>query len=203
MTKKGKMTLRLSLYTLALPIALFTFGNFTIVKKKKKAKQPVSATPKKTARKRATPVNSNYKVTIDKSDYEMVVYDEEGWLASYPVVFGNKNQEDKKMEGDRLTPEGTFHIIEKRSPHKWGALLMLDYPTAESMAKFNRRKANGEIPANASPGGGIAIHGTWPGSEWVVDNYVNWTEGCISLRNADIEDVFNTLPVGTTVTIRP
>jgi lipoprotein-anchoring transpeptidase ErfK/SrfK len=118
------------------------------------------------------------------------------------VVFGNKDQSDKRMQGDRLTPEGTFKITSKRSPYKWEAIMVLDYPNKESWAKFKRRKAAGEVPSNANPGNGIAIHGTWPGSEWVVDNYVNWTEGCISLKNEDLRELYGMLTVGSTVTIK-
>lgn len=196
------MTYRLALCTLAIPLAFVTFaGGSNIVKRKKKAKTPVSAQrsiPKKTAK----PVVSQYSVIIDKSDYELQVFDAEGWLATYPVVFGNKNQSDKKMSGDRLTPEGNFRITSKRGQYKWGCILGLDYPNAESLAKFRRRVANGEVPASASPGGDIAIHGTWPGSDWVVDNYINWTEGCISLKNTDVGELFEMLPVGTRVSIR-
>ncbi len=70
----------------------------------------------------------------------MNLYDEDGWLATYPVVFGSKDQEDKKMEGDRLTPEGTFRIVGKKIHKQWGKFLMLDYPTAISYEKFNSEK---------------------------------------------------------------
>jgi hypothetical protein len=43
-------------------------------------------------------VKPNYTIVVDKSDYEMSVFDEEGkWLVTYPVVFGNKNQGDKMV----------------------------------------------------------------------------------------------------------
>ena len=54
-------------------------------------------------------------ILIDKSDYELSVYDDKGWYATYPVVFGNNSLDDKKMEGDNKTPEGSFKIVSKRS----------------------------------------------------------------------------------------
>lgn len=142
-------------------------------------------------------------VIIDKSDYELQVYDDEGWYATYPVVFGNKDLSDKLMAGDRKTPEGEFRIISKKPHEKWHKMLMLDYPTKDSWAKFKERKADGLIPKNAQIGGGIAIHGTWPKDEIVVDDYTNWTNGCIALKNEDLDEVDGLLPVGTRVTIRP
>ena len=78
----------------------------------------------------------------------------------------------------------------------------LDYPTKESLAKFNERKKRGEVPSNASPGGGIGIHGTWPSDDYFIDKYKNWTNGCISLKNDDVEDLYSYVPIGTPITIR-
>jgi murein L,D-transpeptidase YafK len=143
-----------------------------------------------------------YHVVIDKSEYTMTLYDEDGWLATYPVVFGNKNQGDKKMEGDRLTPNGHFRITFKK-PHKdWGFFLLLDYPTPESYARFKQRKQNGQIPKTAKIGGGIGIHGTRPHEEYAVDKFMNWTNGCISVKYSDIEELYELLPLSTPVEIR-
>jgi murein L,D-transpeptidase YafK len=145
---------------------------------------------------------SPIRIVVDKSDYELHVYDAKGWYATYPVVFGNKSLDDKRMEGDRKTPEGTFHIAAKKYHNKWSRFLALDYPTRQDLAKFEERKRSGEIPASASPGGGIGIHGTWPHEDFVVDRYNNWTNGCISLKREDVEELYNYVPVGTSITIR-
>jgi murein L,D-transpeptidase YafK len=141
-------------------------------------------------------------IIIDKSDYELQVYDDKGWYATYPVVFGNNSLEDKKMEGDKNTPEGTFHIIGKKVHDKWFRFLSLDYPTPESWEKFKKRKQRGEIPSSARIGGSIGIHGTWPNDDFVVDRYKNWTLGCISMKNSDMLEFYGYTPVGTQVTIR-
>ena len=164
-----------------------------------------SLTAKTTSSRRASfktmPV-APVRIVIDKSSYELYVYDRLGWFATYPVVFGNNSLDDKKMEGDRKTPEGSFKIANKRVHEKWDRYMGLDYPTAESLAKFNMRKRRGEIPASASPGGGVGIHGTWPHDDYVIDNFKNWTNGCISLKNEDVEDLYSYVPVGTPVTIQ-
>lgn len=141
-------------------------------------------------------------ILIDKSDYELNVYDEKGWYATYPVVFGNNSLNDKKMEGDKNTPEGSFRIIAKRVHDKWCKFLTLDYPTAESREKFKKRKEKGEIPASAGIGGGIGIHGTWPHEGFVIDRYKNWTLGCISMKNEDVTEIYGFTASGTKVTIR-
>ena len=141
-------------------------------------------------------------IVIDKSDYELNVYDSKGWFATYPVVFGNGSLEDKKMEGDRNTPEGTFHIVSKKVHDRWDRFMALDYPTSDSYEKFRERKSRGEIPSNARIGGGVGIHGTWPHDDYIIDRYKNWTMGCISMKNNDVEDLYSYVPTGTRVVIR-
>src|SRR6266550_1234903 len=70
------------------------------------------------AKRNIVPVGKIY-IIIDKSDYELNVYDDKGWYATYPVVFGNNDLSDKKMQGDKNTPEGIFHIANKRVHDKW------------------------------------------------------------------------------------
>ncbi len=144
----------------------------------------------------------NVQIIIDKSDYELHVYDANGWFATYPVVFGNKNLGDKKMEGDRNTPEGDFKINAKYAHNKWHKFISIDYPNEESWKKFKERKSHGEIPASARIGGGIGIHGTWPHEDYQIDRYNNWTLGCISLKNDDVDHLYAYLKVGTKIIIR-
>jgi len=35
-----------------------------------------------------------------------------------------------------------------------------------------------------------------------VDYFQQWTNGCISLKNEEIEELYNIIPVGTQVTIQ-
>jgi murein L,D-transpeptidase YafK len=158
---------------------------------------PDTAGPSTVIRSEAT-----YRIVIDKSDYELTLYEDGEWVAKYPVVFGSKDQGDKQMEGDRRTPEGTFRITQKKQHAKWGCFLLLDYPNRESISRFNQRKKEGLIPSHARIGGGIGIHGTRPHEEYAVDKYINWTEGCISLKYSEVFELFELLPVGTEVEIR-
>lgn len=146
-------------------------------------------------------IENPYYIVIDKSDYELKVFDEEGWYATYPIVFGSNDLGDKMKEGDKRTPDGNFKIILKKIHPKWGPELLLDYPNYSTTQRFNERKAKGLIPKNAKPGGGIAIHATRPMEEWTVDNFYNWTDGCISAKYTEMKDLYSYIPVGTPVTI--
>lgn len=147
--------------------------------------------------------DNNYYIVIDKSDYELKVYDDEGWYATYPIVFGSKDLSDKMREGDRRTPNGKFKVILKKMHPKWGPELLLDYPGPSDVEKFNERKRKGLVPKNAKIGGGIAIHATRPEEEWTVDNFYNWTDGCVSVKYSEMKDLYNYIQTGTEVTIQP
>lgn len=147
--------------------------------------------------------NNAYYIIIDKSDYELFICKDGDWIIAYPVVFGTNDLSDKQMQGDKRTPEGTFKIKQKRIHNKWNKIFMLDYPTKESYIKFITRKENGMIPNNAKIGGDIAIHGCWPNEDFVVDQYLNWTLGCISMKNEDVDAIYPYISVGTKVIIRP
>jgi murein L,D-transpeptidase YafK len=144
-----------------------------------------------------------YYIIISKKTYELQVFDDEGWYATYPIVFGSKDLSDKMREGDRRTPTGTFKVIMKKVNKKWGQELLLDYPNEESYRRFKERKAKGLIPANARIGNGIAIHATRKAEEWTVDNFYNWTDGCISVKYSEMQELYDFIPVGTPVTIQP
>ncbi|MDB5224273.1 MAG: murein L,D-transpeptidase [Chitinophagaceae bacterium] len=143
-----------------------------------------------------------YYIIIDKSDYELKVYDEEGWYATYPVVFGSNDLNDKYMEGDKKTPEGHFKVLLKKIHPQWGPELLLDFPNQESIKKFNERQSRGLIPRTARIGSGIAIHATRPQEEWTVDYFQNWTDGCVSLKYSEAKDLYSYIPSGTPVTIQ-
>ncbi len=160
-----------------------------------------NTTTKKPHKKKAD--ENPYYIIIDKSDYELKVYDDDGWYATYPIVFGSKDLGDKMKEGDRKTPNGKFKVILKKIHDKWGPELLLDYPTPDDVVKFNERRQKGLIPKNARIGNGIAIHATRPEEEWTIDNFYNWTDGCVSVKYTEMKDLYSYIPVGTPVTIQP
>jgi murein L,D-transpeptidase YafK len=173
--------------------------SFVPHKKKENLKTSSIYTARKNAMKSGD--ENPYYIVISKKDYELKVYDDQGWYATYPCVFGSNDLRDKYMEGDKRTPDGKFKVILKKIHPKWGYELLLDYPNEESIEKFKERKAEGLVPRNAKIGGGIAIHATRPQEEWTVDYYQNWTDGCISLKYSEAKDLYSYIPVGTPVTI--
>lgn len=139
---------------------------------------------------------------VDKSDYVLQVWYRKRMLRAYKAVFGPSPLLDKKMEGDRCTPEGKFKIASKNPGSKYTRFLGLNYPTDSSMKHFNALKASGAIPATARPGNSVGIHGIWPGGDDMIEMGIGWTDGCIAIKNKDIEELFSFVGVGTKVVVR-
>ena len=142
---------------------------------------------------------------VDKSDYRLYLYEDVTLRKIYKVVFGSRDLKDKVLQGDRQTPEGTFHIQSKRYDGRWSRFMLLDYPNEGSWAKFHQRQQQGLVGPNADIGGGIGIHGVEAASgirDAYVDSRINWTLGCVSMKNGDVNELYDIIKVGTPVVIR-
>mgnify|MGYP006281289177 CR=1 FL=1 len=141
-------------------------------------------------------------VLIDKSEYKLSVMAGAVVMKQYPVVFGTSTMNDKLRQGDKCTPEGTFAVRDKYPHPRWSKFIWIDYPNEQSWEKHNRAKREGEIREDADIGGEIGIHGVPSGMNFLIDLRYNWTLGCISLKNDDVDELFPYIEPGvTTVTI--
>ncbi|GAC1587656.1 MAG: hypothetical protein NVS3B19_06830 [Ginsengibacter sp.] len=188
----------ISTLTFLLLLSLFLFS---FINGKKPATRSATRVNKTSSGSLKERKENPYYIIINKSKYELQVFDDEGWYATYPVVFGSTDLSDKMVAGDKRTPEGKFKVILKKIHPKWAFELLLDYPNQESVRKFTDRMNKGIIPKNAKLGNGIAIHATRPSEEWTVDYFQNWTDGCVSLKYTEAKDLYSYIPIGTPVTI--
>lgn len=144
---------------------------------------------------------SELLIKIDKSVYTLSVFYKDTMLISYPCVFGFNATNDKSQEGDGCTPEGNFGIRSKYAHASWKYFIWIDYPTKESWSKFNKKKASGELGKSATIGGEIGIHGVPEAADGMIADRTNWTLGCISLTNKDIEDLYKSIVNTTKIVI--
>ena len=138
---------------------------------------------------------------IDKSQYSLEVKTANATLKTYDVVFGGNPADDKRMEGDQCTPEGQFGIRDMYPHRKWSKFIWIDYPTEESWSRHKRAKADGFIPTDASIGGEIGIHGVPKGLDYMIDKRTNWTLGCISMKNKDVDELYLCINEETKISI--
>ena len=121
-------------------------------------------------------------------------------LKTYKIVLGNDPYNDKLRQGDTCTPEGVYRVVCKYPHRKWDYFILLDYPNTENWLKFGRAKKAGKVPPDADIGGAIGIHGT----EFPYRNLsgMNWTKGCVSLLNGDLEEIYPLINNKTLVVIK-
>jgi murein L,D-transpeptidase YafK len=139
---------------------------------------------------------------VDKSNFILSVMADTMIVKQYPVVLGGNPENDKLRQGDMCTPEGKF-LVKAKYPHRsWDKFIWINYPNEESWEKHRQAKQNGIIGEHEKIGGEIGIHGVPKGTDEIIDLRMNWTLGCISLKNKDINDFYYLISTGTTVTIQ-
>jgi L,D-peptidoglycan transpeptidase YkuD (ErfK/YbiS/YcfS/YnhG family) len=141
-------------------------------------------------------------VMVDKTKYSVRVYYKRRVVRNYKAVFGPNPKQNKCMEGDRCTPEGWFKITNKNPQSKYNKFMLLSYPNDSAQIRFNKLKHDGLIPKGARIGGDIGIHGIWKGGDDMIELGVGWTDGCVALKNKDVEELFTMVGVGTRVYIK-
>ncbi len=135
------------------------------------------------------------RLLVDKSDRMLIAYAGDREIVRYANIrFGDAPLGHKRFEGDERTPEGKYRISGRNPKSAYHLSLRISYPDAADRAYA---KARGR-----SPGGDIFIHGqpnAWPGAAIARD----WTDGCIALSNSEIKQLWDIVPDGIPITIRP
>jgi murein L,D-transpeptidase YafK len=136
-------------------------------------------------------------ILILKKDHVMELLARGKVIRSYKVALGRGGLAPKEREGDGRTPEGHYIIDARNEFSHYHKALHVSYPNAE-----DRKRA---AKLGVSPGGSILIHGLPNGKGYVgvAHRLYDWTLGCIAVTDEEIDEVWNLVPVGTPVEIRP
>ena len=148
----------------------------------------------------------NWSVTIFKKRHQLIVYYKGRLFKNYHAVFGRSFEPGTKLwEGDRRTPEGVYAIVEKHPSRRWDWFLTLNYPNEIDRHRYEQMRDVGEVPKEdghpVGVGGRIGIHGS--DEPELNRGDINWTTGCISVDDQDVEELMRILPKGTLVIINP
>jgi murein L,D-transpeptidase YafK len=152
----------------------------------------------------------NPRILVMKGKRRMELYADGAVVRTYKVGLGLSPVVDKKRRGDHATPEGEFYVFTKNNKSAFYLSLGISYPNIEDAARGLRdglisravhdaivkainRKAT--PPQNTALGGDIFIHGNGSSRDW--------TWGCVALENDEMKELFDAVPVGTPVTIKP
>ena len=137
------------------------------------------------------------KVRVLKSERKLQLLSAFVVQKEFKAALGGSPMGHKQREGDQKTPEGNYILDYKKSDSAFYKAIHISYPNAEDIA---RAKKHG-----VSPGGQIMIHGQKNGLGWLsgVSQGFDWTDGCVALSNADMEEVWRLVNAGTQIELRP
>ena len=137
------------------------------------------------------------QVVVFKSKRKLILLSDKKEVRSYRVALGGNPVGPKTRQGDHRTPEGMY-VLDFRNVHsQFYKSLHVSYPNAEDRAAAKR--------LGVSPGGDIMIHGLPNGSGLVgkAHSRVDWTDGCIAVSNEEMDEIWDLVPDGTPVEIKP
>ena len=137
------------------------------------------------------------QILVNKTDRKMYLFHKNEVLKAYDVELGFTARGHKQFEGDGKTPEGDY-FIDRRNPNSSFHLsLGISYPNEADRA-FAKEQGK-------KPGGDIFIHGQPNGMGWRKRRRLgpDWTAGCISVKNKQMERIYAMVKNGTPIRINP
>lgn len=132
------------------------------------------------------------RVIVNKGGREMFLMHHDRVLKSHKVDLGFAPKGHKEFEGDGKTPEGEYTVDRRNPDSSFHLSLGISYPNEQDIAFAEA--------AGKEPGGDIFIHGE-PNKLGIFGP--DWTAGCISVTNPQIERLYAMVRDGTPVTINP
>jgi len=137
------------------------------------------------------------RVLVDKSESRLYLIRNNEVFASFRVKFGANPKGHKQQLGDERTPEGKYTLGYKNAGSSFYKSIHISYPNARDQEVARK--------LGVSPGGDIMVHGQpngW-GSYSPLIQLFNWTDGCVALKNSDMDIVWDAVEPGTPIEIRP
>jgi murein L,D-transpeptidase YafK len=137
------------------------------------------------------------KVVVIKSKRIMMLMRDSDILKVYRVALGKQPNGRKIKSGDQKTPEGTYILDSRKSDSKFYRAIHISYPNESDILKAKR--------LGCSPGGAIMIHGLPKKLEDIgkAHRLWDWTDGCIAVTNSEMEEIWEFVPDGIPIEIKP
>ena len=139
------------------------------------------------------------KVVIYKAERRMDLLDSRNRpIRSYQVSLGKNPVGDKQQMGDNRTPEGLYTIDWRNPQSAYHLSLRISYPNKNDVWRAKKQGVH--------PGGDIFIHGLPNGKGWKRWKYNkgrDWTNGCVAVYDDEMREIWNLVPDGTPILIKP
>ena len=131
------------------------------------------------------------RIVVHKGRREMLLLHGESVVRQYRVALGREPVGHKEREGDGRTPEGRYTIDRRNPKSAYHLSLRISYPNEADQARARE--------LGVDPGGDIMIHGM-PNGGGIREG--DWTQGCIAVSDAEVEEIWELVGDGTLVEIR-
>ncbi len=131
------------------------------------------------------------RIVVEKGKRRLTLFSKGKAVRQYNVGLGWNPVGHKRFEGDGKTPEGRYRIYTKNPRSAFYLSLGVSYP--------NRQDYDFARSYGRSPGGDIFIHGE--AKDPRLMNKRDWTAGCIAVKNAEIQEIYKLVGVGTPIDI--
>jgi murein L,D-transpeptidase YafK len=137
------------------------------------------------------------KLVVYKSKRQMLAYSNGQLLKTYKISLGKQPIGDKQFEGDKKTPEGFYLINDKNAHSGYHKNLGISYPNKDDI--YNAKQLG------KSTGGDVKIHGLKNNQGFInkFHRWFDWTLGCIALTNEEIDELYQSVKIGTPIEIKP
>ena len=118
-------------------------------------------------------------------------------LHTYKVALGGSPVGAKEQQGDHKTPEGHYILDRRNAKSRFYKSIHVSYPNDEDKHGTSQR--------GVAAGGDIMIHGLPNGFGWLGATHraLDWTDGCIAVTDAEMDEIWELVPDGTPIEIRP
>lgn len=137
------------------------------------------------------------RIVLEKAERRLSLLRGDRVIRTYRVALGGDPIGPKQRQGDSRTPEGRYEIDRKNSASRFHLSLGISYPDANDRARARA--------AGVSPGGDIMIHGlpNGHGAIGAAHSAYDWTDGCAAVTDAEIEEIWSLVEIGTPIEIKP
>ena len=137
------------------------------------------------------------RIVIEKSLRRLTLFKRNGEQRIFNVALGQNPVGHKTQQGDSRTPEGAYHIDFKNIESDFYLSVRISYPNDTDRSRASEMGVH--------PGGNIMIHGYPNDARWPYERYIgrDWTEGCIAVSNAAMQEIWLATRENTPVEILP
>jgi len=149
------------------------------------------------AQEAAKPVLHAERVLVLKKERTLELLSQGRVIHSYKVALGGDPVGPKTRQGDHKTPEGIYVLNSRNAHSQFYKSIHISYPSARDREAARQK--------GVSPGGDVFVHGLANGYGWVGSSHrlKDWTDGCIAVTNAEMDEIWQAVADGTPIEIRP